>query len=169
MRAMAESSNSDGAGSVWDEVDRRYDEPYSSKAVCGYLKQLDERLDSVIFRQVKALTVLEVATLRALGEDGLSEEDQLAAEQAIIHLNIFTHQLEVIESFIRRHLYQLTELPDPGTGSVEDDVINYYERRAEFARFNRGLAKPFLTRGFSQFEFKDWEAGHPREAIDHPI
>lgn len=165
---MVDSSDTDDTGNVWDEVNRRYDEPYSSEAICGYLRQLDERLDKVIFRQVKALTVLEIATLRALGEDGLSTEDNLATGQAIYHLEIFTHQLEALEALIRRHLYQLTELPDPSGESVKQEVIDYHHQRADFARHNREIAKPFLARGAAPFDFNNWQVGHPKEP-DHEL
>jgi len=165
---MADISHNDDAGSVWDEVNRRYDEPYSSEAICAYLRQLDEQLDKVIFRQVKALTVLEIATLRALGEDGLSTEDNMATGQALYHLEIFNHQLEVLESLIRRHLYQLTELPDPSGEAVKEDVIDYHQHRADFARHNREIAQPFLARGETPFDFNNWRVGQPKHP-DHQL
>ena len=149
------------------EVKRRYNEPYSSEAICGYLRQLDEQLDKVIFRQVKALTVLEIATLRALGEDGLSTEDNMATGQALYHLEIFTHQLEVLESLIRRHLYQLTELPDPSGEAVKEDVIDY-QHRADLARHNSEIAKPFLASGDTPFDFNNWHVGQPKHP-DHQL
>lgn len=158
---MTDRADRDDASSLWDEVNRRYNEPYSSATICRYLRQLDERLDTVIFRQVKALTVLEIATLRALGEDGLSGEDNLATGQALYHLEIFTHQLEVLEALTRRHLYQLTELPDPSGAPVDQEIIDYHTQRADFARHNRAIAQPFLTRGDAPFDFKNWQVGHP--------
>lgn len=159
---MNDRSQSGDAGSVWDEVNRRYDQPYSSEAICAYLRELDERLDQVIFRQVKALTVLEIATLRALGEHGLSAEDNLATGTAIFHLEIFTHQLEVLEALIRRHLYQLTELPDPSGQPASQEVVDYHQRRADFARHNRKMAQPFLARGGAPFDFNNWQVGKAR-------
>lgn len=165
---MVAKLNIDGTGSVWEEVNRRYNEPYSSDTICGYLRALDERLDKVIYRQVKALTVLEIATLRALGEQGLSAEDNMAAGTAIYHLEVFTHQLEVLESLIRRHLYQLTELPDPTGDAVTREVIDYHEHRANFARQYCKLAKPFLTGDAAPFDFNNWKVGQPRNP-DHQL